>query len=110
MLTYLLLMAQIAAFPGAQGGGAPAAGGRGGVVFEVTNLNDSGTGSLRACIDALGPRTCLFRISGLITFLSRAQISNPYITIAGQTAPGGPIAIGGPKQVGEQIFVSTHDV
>jgi len=78
--------------------------------MEVTNLNDSGTGSLRACIDAFGPRTCFFRVSGLITFLSRAQISNPYITIAGQTAPGGPIAIGGPKQVGEQIFVSTHDV
>jgi pectate lyase len=110
MLTYLLLMAQIAAFPGAQGGGAPAAGGRGGVVFEVTNLNDSGTGSLRACIDALGPRTCLFRISGLITFLSRAQVSNPFLTIAGQTAPGGGIVVGGPSQNGEQIFVSTHDV
>ena len=113
MLTHLLLMAQLAAlaaFPGAQGGGAAASGGRGGVVMEVTNLNDSGTGSLRACIDALGPRTCFFRVSGLITFLSRALIANPYITIAGQTAPGGGIVIGGPNQKGEQIFVSTHDV
>jgi hypothetical protein len=98
------------AFPGAEGGGAAAVGGRGGVVLEVTNLNDSGAGSLRACIEASGPRTCVFRVSGLITFLSRAQVSNPFLTIAGQTAPGGGIVIGGPNQKGEQIFVSTHDV
>jgi hypothetical protein len=98
------------AFPGAQGGGAAAVGGRGGVVIEVTNLNDSGAGSLRACIDASGPRTCVFRVSGLITFLSRAQVSNPFLTIAGQTAPGGGVVIGGANQKGEQIFVSTHDV
>lgn len=110
MLAHLfLLMAQLAAFPGAQGGGAAAVGGRGGVVMEITNLNDGGTGSLRACIDAIGPRTCIPRICGLITFLSRAQISNPDITIAGQAAPC-ELAIGGPNQAGEQIFVSTHDV
>ena len=112
MLTHLLLMAQLAAlaaFPGAQGGGAPAVGGRGGVVMEVTNLNDSGVGSLRACIEASGPRTCWFRICGLITFLSRAQVSNPFLTIPGQVAPC-EVVIGGTAQVGEQIFVSTHDV
>ncbi len=98
------------AFPGAEGAGAVSAGGRGGVVFEVTNLNDSGTGSLRACVEASGPRTCVFRVSGLITSLSRLQVSNPYLTIAGQTAPGGGIVIGGIGQVGEQLFISTHDV
>jgi len=78
--------------------------------MEVTNLSDSGSGSLRACLEASGPRTCVFRVSGLITGKSRMQISNPYITIAGQTAPGGGIVIGGPTQQGEQIFISTHDV
>ena len=98
------------AFPGAEGGGAESVGGRGGVVMEVTNLNDTGSGSLRACLEASGPRTCVFRVSGLITGKSRMQIRNPYITIAGQTAPGGGIVIGGPNQQQEQIFISTHDV
>ena len=101
---------QLPAFPGAQGGGGAAVGGRGGQVIEVTNLQDSGTGSLRACIEASGPRTCVFRVSGLITFRSRAEISHPFLTIAGQTAPGGGIVIGGPNQSGEQLFVITHDV
>jgi pectate lyase len=105
------------AFPGAQGGGAASAGGRGpwdggygGVVFEVTNLNDSGAGSLRACIEAAGPRTCVFRVAGVITDLSEVKVSNPYLTIAGQTAPGGGIIIGGPSSSGEPLRVSTHDV
>lgn len=83
----------LVAFPGAEGYGAKALGGRGGKVIQVTNLNDSGTGSLRACVTATGPRTCVFTIGGTITFSSSLDISNPYLTIAGQTAPGGGIML-----------------
>jgi len=85
------------AFPGAQGGGAHSAGGRGGRVIEVTRLNDSGFGSLRACMEASGPRTCVFRVSGVIHLASGIHLSgaNSYVTVAGQTAPGGGIALAG---------------
>ena len=85
----------VPAFPGAEGSGALAKGGRGGVVCEVTNLNDSGSGSLRACAEMAGPRTVVFRVSGTIVLKSRIRIRDPYITIAGQTAPGGGIQITG---------------
>lgn len=84
---------QVPAFPGAEGFGANSVGGRGGKVYEVTNTNDSGTGSLRECVAASGARTCVFKIGGLITINSPLSIGNPNITIAGQTAPGGGITI-----------------
>jgi hypothetical protein len=107
--------AAIAAFPTAQGGGAASVGGRGGVVIEVTNLNDSGSGSLRSCVEAKGPRTCIFRVAGRITNFSRLQVSNPYLTIAGQTSQGTIVlASAGKAQCPSgdcsTLLVSTHDV
>lgn len=100
----------VPAFPGAQGGGAESVGGRGGKVILVTNLNDSGSGSLRACVTALGPRTCVFRVGGTIRLLSALYFSNPYLTVAGQTAPGDGIMIIGPDNKEHMIAFAAHDV
>ncbi|WP_051539223.1 hypothetical protein, partial [Prolixibacter bellariivorans] len=105
LLSVTATWAQQLAFPGAEGFGAYAMGGRGGQVIYVTNLKDNGTGSLRWAVEQEGPRTIVFGISGTIELKNRLRIKNPYITIAGQTAPGGGICL-----KGETLQILTHDV
>src|SRR6478609_9986754 len=93
-------------FPGAEGFGATTVAGRGGAVLTVTNLNDSGAGSLRAALSAAGPRTVVFETSGTVTLTSDdLVVSNPYLTLAGQTSPSPGITIRGGG-----IRIMTHDV
>jgi hypothetical protein len=93
------------AFAGAEGFGAFTPGGRGGRMIDVDNLNDSGPGSLRAAIDATGPRMISFRVGGAIRLKSTLRVTEPFITIDGQAAPGAGILI---RNHG--IEVKTHDV
>src|SRR6266508_1855349 len=79
----------VKAFPTAEGFGANAVGGRGGRVIEVTNLNDSGTWGLREAVTQTGPRIVVCRVRETIELQSTIYVTQPYLTIAGQTSPGG---------------------
>ncbi|TDS10304.1 polysaccharide lyase [Sphingobacterium paludis] len=100
-----LPQAKILAFPGAEGGGAYTAGGRGGRVMVVTSLADSGPGTLREACESGGARIVVFNIAGIIQLENPITIRAPYITIAGQTAPGDGVCV-----AGESFLIDTHDV
>jgi len=100
-----LPQAEIPAFPGAEGGGMYTFGGRGGNIYTVTSLEDSGPGTLREACEKGGARIVVFNVSGIIRIKSPLIIRAPYITIAGQTAPGDGICV-----AGESVWINTHDV
>ena len=100
-----LPQAKLLAFPGAEGGGAYSFGGRGGKVYVVTSLADSGPGTLREACEQGGARIVVFNVSGIIQLKTPLIIRAPYITIAGQSAPGDGICV-----AGESVWLNTHDV
>ena len=98
-------LAGLPVFPGAEGFGTDTPAGRGGKVIEVTTLADDGPGSLRAALNDPDPRTIVFRTGGTIELKDQLFIAHPFVTIAGQTAPGGGICI---RNAG--LAILTHDV
>lgn len=92
-------------FPGAVGFGTESVAGRGGAIIKVTNLNDQGPGSLRNALKQEGPRIVVFEVGGMISLADRIIVDNPYVTIAGQTAPSPGITL-----KGAGITIRTHDV
>jgi hypothetical protein len=100
-----LLKSDIPAFPGAEGGGAFTPGGRGGKVIVVTSLEDRGPGTLREACETGGARIVVFNVSGVIRLKSPINVRAPYITIAGQTAPGDGVCV-----TGASFLLDTHDI
>lgn len=100
-----LRQAEIPAFPGAEGGGRYSFGGRGGDIYVVTSLADSGEGTLREACEAGGPRIVVFNVAGEIHLDRPIHVVAPYISIYGQTAPGDGVVV-----TGQTVEVDTHDV
>ncbi len=105
MHTLLLQVFLLPAFPGAEGFGAETPGGRGGRVLFVDSLADRGPGTLRAALESKGPRLIVFRTGGWIQLASKLVVREPYVTVLGQSAPGGGIGIRG-----RGLEIATHDV
>ncbi|MBQ7239562.1 MAG: polysaccharide lyase [Bacteroidales bacterium] len=101
----MLRQAPIPAFPGAIGGGRYSFGGRGGKVFVVTSLADSGPGTLREACETGGARIVVFNVAGEIRLERPIHVRAPYISIYGQTAPGDGVVI-----TGQSLLIDTHDV
>lgn len=93
------------AFPGAQGYGVDTPAGRGGKLIRVTTLGAEGPGSLRAALDTPGPRTIVFEVGGVIDLRKGLGITEPYVTVAGQTAPPPGITV-----IGAGLSIATHNV
>jgi len=98
------------AFPGAEGFGSYTKGAYGGsvdpTIYRITNLNQDGYGSLNAALeDAIGPRIIIFEVSGNIELTDFIYVKNPYVYVAGQTAPSPGITL-----KGGGIVIKTHDV
>lgn len=100
-----LPQADIPAFPGAEGGGMYSFGGRDGIVYTVTSLENIGPGTFREACGMSGPRIVVFNVAGIINLSYPVSIDYPYITIAGQTAPGNGICI-----AGASVHIKAHDV
>lgn len=102
----LLAQSGTLAFPGAVGWASQTPGGRGGTILRVTNLNSDGPGSLRAALESTGPRIIVFEVGGQIDLgKNNIEIKEPFLTIAGQTAPSPGITL-----IKGGIDVKTHDV
>lgn len=110
-LSFSLAADSLPAFPGAEGFGSTTPGGRGGAVLLVTNLEDylpkeqPIPGSLRAALSAKWPRIVVFRVSGTIPLKAAVKITEPYLTVAGQSAPGDGICL-----KNQTVSINTHDV
>lgn len=100
-----LVKSDILAFPGAEGGGAYTPGGRGGKIYVVTSLADSGPGTLREACEKGGARIIVFNVAGIIELKSPITLRAPYVTILGQTAPGDGVCV-----TGASFLIDTHDV
>jgi hypothetical protein len=100
-----LPQASVPAFPGAEGGGAWSFGGRGGKVYVVTSLEDRGPGTFREACEAGGPRIVVFNVAGIINLKEKIRVRAPYITIAGNTAPGDGVCI-----AGDTVELEGHDI
>ena len=100
-----LIRTKIPAFPGAEGGGEFTPGGRGGKVIVVTSLADEGKGTLREACENGGARIIVFNVAGIIRLSTPIHVRAPYLTIAGQTAPGDGVCV-----TGSSFLIDTHDV